>query len=373
MKSTLRRYLVCTPVLAVLLLASCVGPWGPRGTGVPAFKLSPANDVFDLEKEGLKVLWRQELGQHTASRLKDIYCAGNIVVVETTDDSIHCLDSSKGKWKAGKHLRDGLFRAPVARGETLFLVVANSLYGFDTVSGKLSESFNPRMSVASTPLVHGEGVVLAGTEGDLVWVLPATGEAARMTSIEGPIWEQPVVSGGVLFAAAHEVIALSLEDNLELWRWEPSEPSELSSGLTVHQDSLYVGGIRGYVYALDASSGRDKWKTMANASIVGQPRIAGSKLLVLTAKPSLLCLATGTDEPQKLWKYDGPQKVLAAGAKFLYVLNDDCSVAALSLEDGREMWRHPLPQDCKITGDGARAAFYVANSEGSIVALGELD
>ena len=50
--------------------------------------------------------------------------------------------------------------------------------------------------------------------------------------------------------------------------------------------------------------------------------------------------------------------------------DDACQVDP---ETGEELWREPLPRDCKIAGDPAGPVLYIANSDGSIVALAELD
>lgn len=372
MKIILRRCCYLVLLLAPVLLASCAVS-APRAEA-PVSKLSPENVFFDVEQEGLKVLWRQELGQRTDSDLRNIYCSGRMVVVEAEGGEIHCLDSSNGTWKATKVLNDNLMRAPTAMGHVLFLIVRNSLHRFDTVAGSLSKAFDPGFAVFTAPQVYRDSLILAGGNGHLRRLpLGGTGNAWTV-SIEGPIFEQPVIADGRLFAAgSHDkVIALQVDDGLVLWRWTPRLPSRLTSGVAVLGDRLFVGDNRGFIYSLRAEHGLVTWKTMVEGPIVGKPEIVGTQLLVFTGKPSLISLDAGGDL-RMLWSHDGATELLTTSETVAYVLNEDHSVAALCLETGAEMWRHPLPPDCKITGDAARPALYIAGSNGAIVAFGELD
>lgn len=378
MKIALRRWSAFIPLLTALLAASCIVPetstTQARAPSGPS-KLSPANHTFDLEKEGLKRLWPQELGQLTSNRrLQNIYCAGRLVVVEAADGELHCLDARSGTRKTVVVLRDGLRRAPTAMGNTLFFVVGTSIYAYDTASEELGEPHNPGFALFTSPQVYQDNLVLAGGNGHLA-LLPVSGSGQQwLASLNGPIYEQPVISGAYLFAAAagDAVIAWDLEHNRELWRRKPDAPSKFSSGVAVHGGSVYVGDGLGFLYAFQTEYGNPTWKVLLEAPIVGRPEVAGTKLLVLTDLPSLICVELGA-ERQVLWSYPGARRLLTTGNGTVYVLNEDHSVAALSLDTGQELWSDPLPRDCKIAGDPDRPVLYIANSRGSIVALAELD
>ncbi|MCK4283025.1 MAG: PQQ-binding-like beta-propeller repeat protein [Candidatus Brocadiae bacterium] len=371
MKIVLRKCCWRMLLLAPLILASCAAP---APASKPISKLSPENALFDLEQEGLKLLWRQELGKRTDAPLRDIYCTGNIVVVEAEGGELHCLKSSDGTWKATRLLGDRLTRAPKAQGQRLYLVIKNNLYIFDTASGGLSGAYRPGFAIFTPPQVYGDSLILAGGNGHLRRMMLDAPRKGWLTSLEGPILEEPVIAEDRVFAAAcyDKVIAVQAEDGLVLWKWKPREPSRISSGVAVLGHRLFVGDDRGFIYSLRADYGEPTWKMMAGASIVGRPRVVGTDVLVFTARPSLISIAAGGDM-QTLWECEGATELVAAGETTAYVLTEDHSVVALCLETGKEMWRHPLPVDCEITGDPTRAAFYIVNSKGSIVALGELD
>ncbi len=371
MKIVLRKCCWRMLLLAPLILASCAAP---APVSEPISKLSPENAFFDLEQEGLKVLWRQELGQRTDAPLRDIYCTGNIVVVEAEGGEVHCLKSSDGTWKATRLLGDHLTHAPKAQGQRLYLIVKNNLRVFDTALGRLSAGFRPGFAMSTPPQVYGDSLILAGGNGHLRRVMLDDPREGWVTSLEGPILEEPVIAEDRVFAAASrdKVIAVQAQNGDVLWKWKPKEPSRISSGVAVLGHRLFVGDNRGFIYSLRADYGARTWKTMADGPIVGRPHVVGTDVLVFTGRPSLMSIDAGGDMETR-WTCPGAIELVAAGEATAYVLTEDHSVVALSLETGEERWRHPLPADCEITGDPTRAAFYIVNSKGSIVALGELD
>jgi len=374
MKLALRRCCLLALPIAALMLVSCATPWAPEAPPSLTFKLSPANDVFDLEAEGLKTLWQQELGQIAGRQLEDISCTGRFVVVQATDGEIHCFDAVKGTWEADHFFQHEIVRDPAQMGSVVVLVAGDTVYGLDTTTGKIGEGYNPPFAVSATPVPYGEGLILAGANGHLERVPVVGAYEIWRTSIEGPIFETPVVDNGRLFAAGDgdKVVALDPETGVEAWRWMPEKPSVISSGVAVYGEVVHVGDTRGFVYALNREVGAPEGSKMLDAPLVGQPQIIGGRLMVLTTKPALVCLTPGA-VMDRLWEYAGVTRVLSAGERTVYVLNADHSVAAVSLETGEEIWRQPLPPDCMVAGDPSRPAFYVANAQGSIAAFAELE
>jgi outer membrane protein assembly factor BamB len=379
MKIALRRWSAFVPLLPVVLLASCTIPVAPPEALAPPMghsKLLSAQDRLELQDWGLKFLWRHDLGQLSASRpLKDIFSCGKFVVVEADKGEIHCINSGTGVWKATAVLRDSLERPPTAFGDRLYLVVNDELFTFETASDRLSAGHDPGFPLSTAPLTYKDKVVLVGTNGFLSLLPLAGGEPRWLVSLDGAIFEQPVLDGDVLYASSsvgNMVLAWDLGKDHEMWQWSPRAPSRISSGVGVEGGSVYVGDNLGFIHALKAGTGEESWKVMLEAPVVGKITVAGSKVLVLTDKPSLVCLSAA-DQRQLLWHYDGVVRVLTIGKQVAYVLKDNHSVAAVNLDTGKEMWSDPLGPNCKVAGDAYVPAFYIATSQGSIVAFKELD
>ncbi|KPK65804.1 MAG: hypothetical protein AMK73_01950 [Planctomycetes bacterium SM23_32] len=381
MRGPLRTWAAFVPFLAVVLAVSCTVPAAPResaaraggGPRAATSKLSPANASFDLEKEGLKLLWPQELGQLTSNRrLRDIYSVEDLVVIEAGDGEVHCLDASTGIWKGTVVLTGALDRPPARLGSQVLFVVHNFIFAYDLATDSLSKPYNPLVALSQAPVVQHGDVFLLGGNGHVVKVL-RDGSQELLVSLDAPIREEPVFAGGRLYASAwgDQVVALEPGSGSELWRWEPGRPSELTSGVAVSGETVFVGDDRGFVYALGTSAAEPLGKIMLGAPVVGRPRVVGPNLLVLTSKPSLVCMATA--DRGILWRYEGAEQLLTVGSRAAYVLTAGRSVAAVALEDGKELWSEPLPRGCKVKGDPDRPVLYLADTAGSIAALAELD
>jgi outer membrane protein assembly factor BamB len=376
MKENRRRLLMIVSCLAALAMASCemMSAGAQRSEG-PVSELSPANATFDLEDEGLKVLWPQELGQLSAGKsLRSIHAAGSFVVIETDDDVVHCLDSVSGTWKGTAVLPAKLGLPPVAVGDTIFFVAKNAIFAYDVGHDHLSKPYHPGFALFSKPVIYQDKLVLGGGDGRIETLELSGGEQEWILSLAGEVYESPVFSQGVMYASARgdKVVAWDMTTEEELGRWAPRYPSELSSGVAVHDGrTLYVGDERGLLYALTTDFFQNTWQTMLEAPVIGKPEIISEKLLVFTSEPSLVCF--NAVERDKLWERPGVKRILTVGARGLYVLEEGNVVSVLSLETGEATWSDSLPKGCQVVGDPLQPVLYLANGGGSIVALKELD
>ena len=107
----------------------------------------------------------------------------------------------------------------------------------------------------------------------------------------------PVEIGGVLYTSgvAGRVYAFDAATGRELWRFTPSVDMQVNRyaccdmanrGVAVARGKVFVSALDGWLYALDASSGRVVWKTDAivdhnrGYSSTGAPEIAGSVIVI---------------------------------------------------------------------------------------------
>jgi alcohol dehydrogenase (cytochrome c) len=98
----------------------------------------------------------------------------------------------------------------------------------------------------------------------------------------------PIVVNNVVFVTEppSNVIALDLKTGRQLWKYTRIVPSKLplccgvvNRGVAVWEDTLFLGGIDGYLVALDANSGRLLWQSQVAATSEGYA-ITGAPLIV---------------------------------------------------------------------------------------------
>jgi outer membrane protein assembly factor BamB len=253
----------------------------------------------------------------------------------------------------------------------MLLVSGGRLYGFDTETGELGPSYATGFGQFAAPLVFEDSIILAGADGDIVRLTVEGREEVWRTAIRGTIWEKPLLAAGHLYAAGQQLICLAPESGLELWRWTPAAPSRLTTGVVAHGGTVFVGDDRGILYGLQGEYGEPKWRTHLEAPLSAL-RVVEDRLLAFTGAPALTCF-TASGQRRLLWRYPSAQRLLTTVGEVAYVECEDGSVAALSLPQGEELWREPLPRDCVVAGDPARPVLYIGNQTGTIAAFEKLD
>jgi alcohol dehydrogenase (cytochrome c) len=111
----------------------------------------------------------------------------------------------------------------------------------------------------------------------------------------GPLEGTPVVADGVMYVTSGPavVVALDLRSGRPLWEWNrPIAPNVLNlgfprvnRGVAILDDMVYVGTLDGYLVALDARSGVQRWivhvgENASGHSITAAPLVADGKVVV---------------------------------------------------------------------------------------------
>ncbi|MBT8086743.1 MAG: PQQ-dependent dehydrogenase, methanol/ethanol family [Gammaproteobacteria bacterium] len=106
----------------------------------------------------------------------------------------------------------------------------------------------------------------------------------------------PIVVDGRMYVTGSWsiVYALNAETGEELWRYDPEVPKSwaqyaccdvVNRGVAVWGDSVFVGTLDGYLVALDAGTGAEKWRTdtigrKAPYTITGAPRVVNGLVVI---------------------------------------------------------------------------------------------
>ena len=161
----------------------------------------------------------------------------------------------------------------------------------------------------------------------------------------------PVVADGRVYAAAiyGGVQALDLQTGKTVWTYEPAKVKKqpklrLSGGPGVGEGLVVIGTLDGQVIALDANDGTEKWRAKVPGEVISAPAIAQGIVFVRSNDGRV----TGFDASNGTQKWFNPRELPAltvrgnapvvAGPGVLFIGNDDGSVAALAMQDGRTVW-----------------------------------
>jgi PQQ-dependent dehydrogenase (methanol/ethanol family) len=106
----------------------------------------------------------------------------------------------------------------------------------------------------------------------------------------------PIVAGGVLYTTGSwsVVFAIDARTGRQLWKWDPEVPRAVGQkaccdvvnrGVALHAGRVYVGTLDGRLASINAESGKLLWQTVTvdqtqNYTITGAPRIVKGKVII---------------------------------------------------------------------------------------------
>jgi outer membrane protein assembly factor BamB len=153
---------------------------------------------------------------------------------------------------------------------------------------------------------HGGGNLAATGPLRQVW----SSDIGRGTGYRRRITAQPVVAGGMVFAmdSAAVVSAWNAQTGRSAWDFDTqskdNRSTNLGGGISADGGTLYAATGRADLVALDAASGKLRWRVKLRAGARSAPTIVDGKLFVPTLDDRLVGLSAG--DGKELWSYQAP-------------------------------------------------------------------
>jgi len=198
----------------------------------------------------------------------------------------------------------------------------------DRATGRQRWSFKTGGEILGTPAWTGECLVIGSGDGN-VYALDAQGRQRWVYEAGRPVYGWPLVEGDTVFVGDNggRMHAISVADGSKRWIFERADFG-IESRPAIWQESLVFGAWDSYLYALDKSTGKLRWKSLGPKSRDGaaaryySPADCGPVVV-----QDALFVA---DRGYRLGKYDSEGKL---GSTW------DASVAAISpAADGRHFY-----------------------------------
>ncbi len=155
---------------------------------------------------------------------------------------------------------------------------------------------------------------------------------------------QPVVSGGLIYAAANsgDVVALNKTKGRRVWSLDLD--TELSGGVSVADSRLFVAAVTGDVIALNSDNGSEVWRHNVGAEVLSPVAANASVAVVQTLDGRLIGLDASSGEEK--WEFATTVPVLTMRSVSTPLLINDTVVAgfssgkavALDANDGKIRW-----------------------------------
>jgi outer membrane protein assembly factor BamB len=190
--------------------------------------------------------------------------------------------------------------------------------------------------------------------------ITGTEEAARTTIGEGAAFmpgvvPAPVVANGILYAmdgigviSAHSLSDIDERHFVSHAMVEEDEPDLLGGGLAIDGDILYAASGYGQLAALDAKTGKKRWKISVGVPVRGAPRVEAGVVVVVTVDNQTLGFDAASGKA--LWTHRGIRETAGYLSSISPVISDGIVVVAYSsgelfglrLESGTPLWTDTL-------------------------------
>ena len=209
---------------------------------------------------------------------------------------------------------------------------------------------NDSWSQPGGPASNAPGHVALGASVRQIW----TGDAGQGSTKSGKLTAGPVVADGhVLTLDTTGRVTAFAPTGAVVWRGSVVPDKEkaekgFGGGLAVDGGRVYVTTGFGYVFALDAATGKKLWEKNLSSPFRMSPTAAADKVIVVSADGNAYALA-GADGSE-LWKYQGPPEKAAILSNASPAIDGDAVIVpypsgdlvALKLSDGQQMWSESL-------------------------------
>lgn len=181
----------------------------------------------------------------------------------------------------------------------LLVVGVNSgrVYAMNSETGALLWARRQRGAIASSAAIAGDRVFVTSMDGALTAYTRAHGTPLWQFSTDGsPVETSPLVVDGLVYIGAWNgsVYAVDAQTGAEVWRSVGAGQVKGSAALA--GDLVVVGDYAGHVRALDARSGAARWTYRGGRRFYGGPAVSGRTVVVGDVGGSVVALdaRTGT-------------------------------------------------------------------------------
>lgn len=275
------------------------------------------------------VLWSADLGAPTSSSpaLTD-----GLVLLQTRRDLLVAVDAASGKvaWRIS-----AAHDAPLAWG---------------LESGDLYQS---------SPVIAGGLAVIGGGDGTVRAIEPRSGRQRWSFPTGGRVRASPAIADGVVYAASFDgsLYALELATGRLKWRFDTLghglksadfgfDRRSIQSSPSVADGIVYFGARDGFLWAVDALTGKERWRYDHKVFwVIGAPAVADGRVFNATSDLAVV-QALDAGSGKEVWSHRleeiaWPSPAVADGVA--YFADSAGQVAAFDAGTGQPLWSQRLP------------------------------
>ena len=204
------------------------------------------------------------------------------------DGRLVAVDAKTGRPRWTTNLHSHLESSPVVVGDRLYLGDdKTNVIAVRASDGKVLWEFNSPGAIKASPSYHDGRVYVADYEGAMFCLDAGTGKPVWRTNTtkvppfgEGGFYSSPAIAFGRVYAARDDgtVFAFHLRDGRVDWSF-PTDNFVYGSPAVAKvpgtPPTVYIGSYDEHFYALDARSGRQRWRYDVGGAVPGTATVIG--------------------------------------------------------------------------------------------------
>lgn len=230
-----------------------------------------------------------------------------------------------------------------------------SVYGVSNPPGSPSDWTNNELAqdkIIAPLLQEGDRAFFATGDSKVFAVDAATGQPlwSEPFTAANPIWGPMAYADGTLYVAGMDgnIYAIDAETGIGNGRWQTD--SSFPGGLTLAGDMLYVGGLDNFLHVFDrtAPDSEEVWTFTAEAGIWGAPIVVDEQVIFGDMNGNVYALAATSGD--LLWQTAAPGPIVTSAAfsdGVIYIASEGDTeskdqqwfLTAFNLEDGTQLWQ----------------------------------
>ncbi len=272
----------------------------PAVAGGVAYVVNKFGNAKAVRLSDRKVLWERvtdpkDTGIPT-NVTAPVYHDG-LVLFAYFDGRLIAVDAKSGRPRWTTNLRSHLESSPMAVGGRIYIGTdKTNVVALRASDGKVLWQYNSPGAIKASPSFHDGRVYVADYEGAMFSLDADTGRVVWRTNTtkvkpfgEGGFYSSPAIAFGHAYAARDDgtVFAFDLRDGSVAWTFPTNNfvyGSPAVAQVPGTPPSVYIGSYDEHFYALDARSGKQRWRFHVGGAVPGTATVIGHTVYTTSFK-----------------------------------------------------------------------------------------
>ncbi len=150
---------------------------------------------------------------------------------------------------------------PITGGDRVYMVANNAVHALKQDSGEVLWSYEGIGTLTGTPVYLNEALYVGSENGNLYQFDGSNGNLIRSIDLGGAISTALISAGSMVVATANNNLVAIDSSTLKIgWKYDAGVELVTMPAFSAKQNVIVVVGKDLYVHALDATSGKQKWR-----------------------------------------------------------------------------------------------------------------